>query len=132
MRDAVEVFEQIQRATRTLRRLPPVGVQNRFCNWPEIIRSFYECYGWNDPDPPKIYPTSRQLTELDQVIRWLAWLSQHPAWGDRYTRVIWARACRLPWRPIARQMGKSPRTCQEWFRLGVHAILYAEDKGSIK
>ena len=126
MQDAIEVFEQIRRATRTIRKLPRVTVRSKFCNWPEIIRSFYECYGYNDPDPPRLAPTPRQITQMDQVISWLAWLSQY---GEECPRIIWARAENRSWRHIATVAGLSKDTCRERFRVGLHAIFYAvEDR----
>jgi len=127
--DASEVFEQIERSVRTLRKLPRVTVRQRFCNWPDIIRSFHEAYGYNDPDPPRIVPTAKQLTELDQAIRWLAWISQY---GAEYPRIIWARAERRSWRSIAGIAGLSKDTCRERFRIGLHGIYYALEEGRLK
>jgi hypothetical protein len=132
MQDAVEVFEQIKRAVRTLRKLPPVTVKSRFCNWPDIVRSFYEVWREGETTPPKIGITAKQITEMDQVIAWLAWLSQHPGFGPDYTRIMWARAENVPWKRIAKLVGKSPRTCQEWFRVGVFGLAYALDQRMVK
>jgi hypothetical protein len=126
MPDAVEVVEQIERAVRTLRKLPPVAVKSRFCNWPDIVQNFMDAYGYSDPIPPKIVPTARQLTQMDEVIRWLAWLSR---FGEEYPRIVWSRAAGASWRGIAGRVGLSPPTCKERFRVGVYAIVYAiEDK----
>lgn len=132
MTDALAVFEKIERAAKTLRKMPPVAVKEKFCNWPEIIRSFYECYGWNDPDPPRLRPTAKQISEMDQVILWMAWLTQHPGFGKKYTMVIWARACRVPWKKIGAKAGYSDRACREWFRLGIYGLVHAAHKGIIK
>ncbi|OWK39534.1 DUF6362 family protein [Fimbriiglobus ruber] len=128
MLDAVEVFEQIERATRTLKKLPRVGVKSRFCNWPEVIQNFMDAYGYTDPVPPKIVPTARQLTEMDQVIRWLAWLS---SFGEEYPRIVWSRAAGASWRGIAGRVGLSPPTCKERFRIGVCAIMYAIEEKKV-
>ncbi len=91
MLDAVEVFEQIERAIHTLRKLPRVAVKSRFCNWPDVVQNFMDAYGYSDPTPPKIVPTARQLTQMDEVIRWLAWLSRY---GEEYPRILWASSKR--------------------------------------
>ena len=127
--DALEVFEQIERAVKTIRMLPRVAVKERFCNWPEIIRSFYDAYGYNDPDPPKIRPTARQITEMDEVIKWLAWLSNY---GKEYPRIIWARAEKCPWKPIMKSTGLSENTCRERFRIALFALQHAVATGEIK
>jgi hypothetical protein len=129
MTDAMDIFEQIRRATRTIRKLPPVAVRNRFCNWPEIVRSFHEAYGYTEATMPRIIPTARQLTELDQVIRWIAWLSQY---GEEYPRIIWARAENRSWRAIGTIAGLSKDTCRERFRIGIYGLHHALDKGAIK
>ncbi len=132
MQDAVEVFEQIKRAVRTLRKLPTVTVRSRFCNWPDIVRSFYEVWREGETTPPKIGITAKQITEMDQVIAWLAWLTQHPGFGPVYSRIIWARAENRPWRHIATEIGLSKDACRERFRIGVYGLLYAVERGAIK
>lgn len=132
MQDAVEVFEQVKRAVRTLRKLPPVTVRSRFCNWPDIVRSFYEVWREGETTPPKIGVTARQITEMDEVIAWLAWLSQHPGFGQDYSRIIWARAENVPWRKIGAMVGRSPNTCRETFRIGVFGLAHALDQKMIK
>jgi Domain of unknown function (DUF6362) len=131
MQDAVEVFDQITRAVRTLRRLPPEHSRAKFCNWPPIIRSFYEIWRDGVTTPPRIGVTSKQVTEMDAVIRWLAWLSQHPGFGAEYTRIIWARAEKRSWRKIGVMAGKSKDTCRERFRVGLHALLYGIQDGKV-
>jgi hypothetical protein len=131
--DAVDVFEQIREATQTIRKLPRVAVRNRFCNWPDFIRDYHAAYDPTKPDhhktasDPFIPPTPKQLSELDEVIRWLAWLTTHPAWGQKYSRVIWAKACGVPFTIYSKRVRRGKSTCREWFRLGLHAIAYHTD-----
>lgn len=138
MQDALEIFEQIREATQTIRKLPRVGVKNRFCNWPDFIRDYHEMYDPEKPDQqktaadPYLPPTARQIQELDEVTAWLSWLTLHPAWGKKYSRVIWAKACGVPITMYAKRVRKSDRACREWFRLGIHAIYYAQSDGLIK
>lgn len=118
--DTVQITDQIERATRTIKKLPRVGVRTRYCNWPDVVQNFFDAYGYTEVTI-KIIPTARQLTELDQVIDWLAWLSQ---FGDEYTRIVWARAAGYSWRRIAYMAGLAPDTCKERFRIGVTAIYW--------
>src|SRR3982751_1798801 len=98
MQDAVEVFEKIREATQTIRKLPRVGVKNRFCNWPDFVRDYQMSFDPEHPDrnvtpeDPFIPPTPKQIEEMDEVILWLSWLARHPAYGADYSRIIWARA----------------------------------------
>ena len=137
MRDAVEVFEQIREATITLRKLPRVAVKNRFCNWPDFIRDYQMTFDPEHPDrnvtpeDPFIPPTPRQIKELDEVIAWLSWLTQHPAWGQKYSRVVWAKASGVPFTIYAKRVRHAKSTCREWFRLGLHAIAFRIEQGPI-
>src|SRR5687767_12429289 len=109
MRDGVEVFEQIRCAVDTIRRPPRVTVRSRFSSWPDFIRNYDAMYDPDAPDKhetapsPFLPPTPKQISDLDEVIRWLAWLTQHPAWGAKYSRVIWTKACGVPIRAYARR-----------------------------
>jgi hypothetical protein len=138
MQDAVEVFEQIREATHTMRKLPRVAVRNRFCNWPDFIRDYQLSFDPEHPDrnvtpdDPFIPPTPKQIEAMDTVIKWLAWLTLHPAWGQKYSRVIWAKANGVPFTIYAKRIRHSKSACREWFRLGIHAIVYAESEGRIK
>jgi Domain of unknown function (DUF6362) len=128
--DTLEVFEQIERAVVTIRKLPRVAVKERFCNWPEIIRSFNEAYGYNDPDPPRVRPTARQISEMDIVINWFAWLSQYGEHGE-YAKILWARAEKRTWRHIAKVAGLNKDSCRERFRVGLFALHHAIETGAV-
>lgn len=107
-----DVADQIERATKYMRRLPPVKPREHFCNWPEILRSFYECYG-NELANSKLNrlpPLSpKQVSELDQVIEWITWLSR------LQTQIVHARAENYSWRKIAIMAGRSDKTCKQIF-----------------
>lgn len=106
MIDMLKIFEQIEAAARAERKMQPVTVRNVFCNWPEIIRSFYEAYG-QTAATAKVNLTSRQITEYNQVIVWLGWLPKLDQ------QILWARANGFSWREIAAQAGKSDKTCKQ-------------------
>jgi hypothetical protein len=132
MQDAVEVFEQIKRATRTLRKLPQQHASTRFCNWPPIIRSFYEIWRDGVTTPPRIGLSAKQISEMDRVILWLAWMAQHPGFGPDYARIIWARAENASWRKIGCLVGLSKDTCRERFRIGLFALHFAIEEHRVK
>lgn len=105
-----DVIDQIERATKYIRRLPPVKPAEHFCNWPEILRSFYECYGnesANDRLNKPMPLNSRQVSELDQVIEWLTWVTA------LQSKVVWSAAEGISWRKIAAIAGKSDKTCKQ-------------------
>lgn len=128
MTDSVAVFENIQRAAKTFRQLPPVKIRNRFCNWPDYIENFHTAYGYTEATV-RIRPTAKDIDNLDRVIAQLAWLTKEG--GEVYSRIIWARAQPprgVPWPHVARMAGLAPNTCKERFRVGIHAILYSANK----
>lgn len=105
--------------------------------WPDIVQGSWDlwlAYGrlpgdeyyqptYNRPAPP----SSVEIDAMDEVLTWIEWLGQcqevdrivaHGYWGqvdaerivvDR-RRVIWARACRIPWRKLEDQTGRSVAT----------------------
>src|SRR5262245_55082249 len=79
--DMAYVHLRIQEAVKTLRRMPPSGVQQKMTSWPEIVLSYWDIWGGEAiATPPKIRPTPRQIDQMDEVLTWLAWLAtQHGA-----------------------------------------------------
>ena len=106
MLDMLEIFNQIERAAKTERRLKPVTVTNLFCNWPDIIRSFYEAYG-QTAARATINLTNTQVSEYDRAILWMQWLPKLDQ------QILWARALGFSWKQIAAQAGKSDKTCKQ-------------------
>ena len=115
----VAVFEKVQRAVRTMRLLPSVAVRSRFCNWPDIIQNFFDAYGYT-PGRVRITPTARQLSEMDEVIGWLSWVSR--ALTPDHMRIVWARAEGRSWRQIGYIVGLSHTASRERFRIAVAEI----------
>jgi hypothetical protein len=121
----LQIMEQLERAARTMRHMPPAFRKQRMGYWPEIIRSHWEAQAsawdyekgrWRKMGPPRITPTPRQITEMDEVIEWLTWIPGEKA------RVVWARAEKFSWRKTAAIVGKAPNTCKTIFRTGVYTI----------
>ena len=108
-----DVADQIERATGYMRRMPPVKPREHFCNWPEILRSFYECYG-NELANSNLHRqmplNSKQVSEFNQVIEWITWLTK------LQTQIVWSKAEGVSWRKIAIMARKSDKTCKNIFQ----------------
>jgi len=90
-----ERFEQAAKTLIGLRNLTNRDVPQRVKTaWPEIVRSFYEAYGWNAARFTKQQPTAADISQLDEVIEWSMLVPE----GDR--RILWERAFRVKWKFI--------------------------------
>lgn len=91
-----ELRQRCREAAYTLRRLPMPknGLPADFkVSWPDIAYEWL-AYGWNPMRAPRIPPSPREISRLDEVLGWLHWLT-------REQRVIlWARARGWTWRQI--------------------------------
>jgi hypothetical protein len=116
------VLDRVDGAIRTLRRVPMRERSGSGRAWPEIVRDFYDCYGYHDPTPPRIAPTAKQISEMDEVLGWIVWLAQHE--GPTTARVVWAVAAGGSFRKVARLSGiKSHHTVKAYFIKGLYGIV---------
>jgi Domain of unknown function (DUF6362) len=83
----------LMEAADTLRRLPDRRAGGYFSTWPDIVRTcgLGKQRTWVGP------PTGQAIDRMDRTFRWLRWLD------PRDQRIAWERACRLPWKVIARR-----------------------------
>src|SRR3546814_10177523 len=86
------------------RRLPPVKGQGRRSSWPPIVRDFHDASGAEPATVRLGPPTAAAITRMDEAFVWLAWLEPDDA------RLLWARACGLPWKLLTYRFGASRTT----------------------
>ena len=85
---------------------------------PDVVQDFWEAYGDNEEEPRRGTPTSRAITEMDEVIGWLFWLS------DRNARiVVWGKALGSKTGKIADRLGVHRETVRRWYREALEAVL---------
>lgn len=87
----------LEEAADTLRRLPETHVQGYRSNWPEIIRDFWEAFGWEEVRTRRGPPSPAAIDRMDVVLPWLRWLERDEA------RLVWLRANGRPWKLITRE-----------------------------
>lgn len=93
------VERMLLEAAETLRRLPLEKPRGYFSAMPTPVRNIHEAYGWEAARLRPPPPSAAAIDRLDQVLSWMGWLSEDQV------RVVWARACGVPWRPVCRRLG---------------------------
>lgn len=102
------VAERVEEAADTLRRLPAVKVQGYFSTWPEVVRDFWDAYGWHDAEVRPGPPLPRAIDRMDETLCWLRWLDPDE------TRLVWLRAEGVRWKLICARFGVGRTTA--WHR----------------
>lgn len=117
MNDIAHLQRRLLEAADVLRRLPverPAGYRS---NMPEPVHDPAEAYGWDGERPRPAKPTPEEISRLDEVLAWTAWLAP-------YERVVvWARAQGIPWRAICRRLNCSRPTATRIHRRALEAII---------
>lgn len=110
------VEERLEEAAATLRRLPAVKVQGYVSSWPQVVREFYEAYG---AEPARVRlgpPSPGAIDRMDETLSWLQWLERDDS------RLVWARACGLPWKLLTWRFGVSRTTAWRRWAAALVAI----------
>ena len=89
----------LEQAADTIRRLPPVKVQGHASSWPQIVRDFWEAYGWDETRVRLGPPSAAAIDQMDVTLLWLRWLEPDDA------RLVWKRANGRHWKVIAHEYG---------------------------
>lgn len=109
MLSLTDVADRLEQAAHTLRRLPKVGIDGYRSYWPPMVNEFHEAYGYNAAEARLGPPTARHITEMDQALRWLLWLTTYES------KLVWLRANEVRWKLIQRKLGYSRSKLQcDW------------------
>ena len=123
------VEERFEEAARTMRRLPPVKIQGYFSTWPAVVHDPREAYGWEPVELRLGPPSAEAITRMEETLEWLKFLDET---DER--KIIWCRACNLPWKPICYRFGISrPTAWRRWvFALATIVHRLNDTSGRIK
>jgi hypothetical protein len=100
----LDIERRLEDAAQTLKHLPNVRVPGYFSTWPEIVRRMADAEalasesGTHDTRGPRITPTPRAISEMEECFEWLLWLDPVEA------RIVWLRAMGKPWRHVCARM----------------------------
>ena len=93
------VEERLEEAADTLKRLPEERVRGFFGTWPPVVRDFWEAFGRDEVRLRRGPPQPAAIDRMDEALVWLSWLEPDDA------RIVWLRACRLPWKLVTWRIG---------------------------
>ena len=101
-----DIKSRITEASETLRALPRDHLfpSLSVTSWPDVVQSYAEAYGHTDEVYKLPVPSARDITRMDEAIRWVHLLSK---W-DRV--IVWGIAAGIPVTVLARKMRRlTPR-----------------------
>lgn len=106
----------LEDAADVMKALPRPRVQGYFSAWPEPIHDFWDAYGWTEAEN-HWRPTARQITQMEYVCEWIRVVPV------REGKIVWRRACRVPWKVIANDLNSSRASVANWYSGGVGKIV---------
>jgi hypothetical protein len=98
----------LKRAAQTLKHLPHRTFAGYASYWPDVVRSTPE--SWLARPYQRSRPhinTAQEISAMDEVLNWLFILKREER------RIVWARACQIPWRALEDQDGRSHVTLRK-------------------
>jgi hypothetical protein len=116
-----EIARRLEEAFDTLALLPADRPGGYVSNWPDIVRSFNEAYGYEAVHVKRGAPSPRSIDQMDEAMQWLNLLR-----ADKrpLVAICAGRAKRIPWRALAKRHHKHPKTIQSWW-IDALAIIWA-------
>lgn len=96
-----DVATRLEQAANTLRKMPAVKVQGYCSFWPDILHSPAEAYGWEPVSHIRLMATSKQISEMDEALHWLLWLTPENA------KIVFLRSNRVRWKVLGYIFGHS-------------------------
>lgn len=106
--DPTGIRAALEEAAETLRRLPPALRRPRLTAWPEVVRDSAGLLGPSAEG--RVRPAAPTPGAIDRMDRTLTWLL---ACDPEARRLVWARACRVPWRKLEDLDGRSHVTLRK-------------------
>jgi hypothetical protein len=97
----------LKEAADTLRRLPPGYVKPRVTYWPDVVQTSVYSFGASRFGAKLAAPSPRSIGRMEQVVVWLF------SCDEDSRRIIWARACGVPWRRLEDVDGRSHVTLRK-------------------
>lgn len=111
------VQARLERAAWVFRCLPAVRPQGFFNAWPEYFHSFADKVG-QEPQPMKVRPGPRDITEAEEALLWLRWLEVEDA------KLVWARVDGARWKAVCWQFGISRAAAHRRWQYGLALIVW--------
>ena len=110
------VEERLIEAADVLKRLPEERVQGYFTTWPEVVRDFWDAFGWHDAVLKRPWPSPASISRMEETLTWMQFLAPEDG------RLVWARAEGTPWKAICWRFGVSRATARRRWQYGLSVI----------
>lgn len=104
------VIAWLHEAAQTLKALPRGVARAKLSSWPDVVRSVYEAYGYDTVTLRASPPSAAAISRLDNILAALLRLDA----AER--RLLWARACDIPWRRLEDMDGRSSVTLRKYYK----------------
>lgn len=114
--DPETIKAMLKEAADTLRRLPRAHARARLSRWPDVVRSSVETFGGETGRTRLAAPSPAAIDRLDETLTWMF------ACTPEQRKVIWARACGVPWRRLEDIDGRSHVTLRRIEDSGLREI----------
>ena len=97
----------LKEAADTLKRLPPGYVKPRVTYWPDVVQTSIYSFGPPGGRAKLAAPSPRAIDRMELVLVWLL------SCDNDCRRIVWARACGVPWRRLEDVDGRSHVTLRK-------------------
>ena len=115
------VVERLEEAAQCLRALPApkewVRLRHLRSAMPTPVRDAADAYGYTPTRTRPPAPSPGAIDRMEQAIAWLLWLDPEDQ------RLVWARACRIPWRHLCHRSGVERTTAWRTWTLATFRIV---------
>lgn len=107
----------LKEAADTLRRLPMPRIRAAVTKWPDVVQDTVEALYTTGERPRLAAPMPAAIDRMELCLVWLL------ACSIEQRRVIWARACGVPWRRLEDMDGRSHVTLRKIEDQGLRMIM---------
>jgi hypothetical protein len=107
----------LEDAAATLRAMPRASLKAHLTSWPAVVQDSVSLMVPSERTrtrPPAPHP--RAIDRMDEVLSWLL------ACEEAERRILWARACKIPWRKLEAIDGRSHMTLRQVANRGLQKV----------
>lgn len=107
-----DIEDRLLRACETLRAVPDPDKKFQWLNsqWPEVVRSVEDAYGYNDAPMPRFRPSPADVSDMLVALGWARPLDK------KEFRLIWWRSFRMSFKHIGFRIYKSDETARRYYK----------------
>ncbi len=108
--------ERFKEASDTLKRLPKGFLKPKMTAWPDVVIDSFSLRGFGTESNRKGPPSPKAIDRMDECLQWML------AMPKENRRLVWARACGIPWRRLEDMDGRSHVTLRKHHDYALEAL----------